>query len=73
MADINIDTTSAQYQNRLTQLQQIKSFYAPVVVEYLKVHVKDPDAARVWRQADPILRELLQIAQQISKRVGGAL
>ena len=73
MANTTINTQSANYQTRLTQLQEIKAGYGPTVAQYLKVHVKDPEAARAWRQADPLLRELLQVAQRISKRVGGVL
>lgn len=70
MATTNIDTTSNGYQTRLTQLQDIKSFYGPIIVKYLEVHQKDEAAAKAWRQADPILRELLEIWLQISKRLG---
>lgn len=70
MATRNIDTTSPQYQTRLTQIQQIKAFYGPVIADYLNVHKTDPDAARAWRQGDPILREMLDIYRQIAKRVG---
>lgn len=69
MATTNIDTTAPIYQTRLGQLQQIKSFYGPIIVEYIKVHVKDPEGAKAWRQADPLLRELLDIYRQIERRV----
>lgn len=72
MADTNINTAAAGYTTRLSQLQDIVAFYAPILVEYLKVQVKDPEAARTWRQQDPILRELLNIHRQIAKRIGGA-
>lgn len=73
MATFTVDTTATNYQNRLTQIQAIKAGYGPIVAQYLRVHVKDPDAAREWRQRDPLLRELLDIARQISKRVAGGL
>lgn len=70
MATTNVDTTAPGYTTRLGQLQDIVAFYAPILVEYLKVAKVDADAARTWRQQDPILRELLNVHRQISKKVG---
>jgi hypothetical protein len=65
MANIIIDTQSAGYQTRLTQLQDIKAFYGPRIVEYLN---EDPARQAIWRTKDPILDELLDIADRIERR-----
>jgi hypothetical protein len=62
MADLNIDTTSAQYQDRLADIQAIKTFYGPRIRRYFTL---DDAAQQAWRQADPILRELLDLARRI--------
>ena len=65
MANISIDTTTAGYQNRLTQLQDIKTFYGPRIVEYL---AQPPERQKIWRNKDPILWELLDIWRRIEAR-----
>ena len=65
MANITINTQAAGYQTRLTQLQDIKSFYGPRIVEYLKA---PPERQAIWRTKDPILDELLDIADRIERR-----
>lgn len=65
MANINIDTQSANYQTRLTQLQEIKAFYGPRIVEYLAA---PPERQAIWRANDPILDELIDIADRIERR-----
>lgn len=63
MATTQINTESTQYQTRLTQLQEIKAFYGPIIVKYLGL--RDPERQKAWRQRDPILRELLDIHRKI--------
>ena len=65
MANITINTQAAGYQTRLTQLQDIKAFYGPRIVEYLK---ESPERQAIWRSRDPILDELLDIADRIERR-----
>lgn len=65
MANITIDTQSAGYQTRLTQLQDIKAFYGPRIVEYLE---QPAERQAIWRSKDPILDELLDIADRIERR-----
>jgi hypothetical protein len=65
MANITINTQSANYQTRLTQLQEIKQFYGPRIVEYLK---QPAERQEIWRTKDPILDELLDIADRIEQR-----
>lgn len=66
MATINIDTTSSEYQTRLIQLQQIKSFYGPRIAQYLKA---SPERQAAWRANDPILDEMLDIKDKIDERL----
>jgi hypothetical protein len=63
MADLDIDTTAAGYQNRLADIQAIKTFYGPRIRRYFTV--QDEDQQSEWRQRDPILRELLDLARRI--------
>ena len=65
MANISINTQDAGYQNRLAQIQEIKIFYGPRIVEYLK---ESPERQAIWRSRDPILDELLDIADRIERR-----
>ena len=66
MADVNINTQSQGYQTRLTQLQEIKQFYGPLIVEW----IKSPKSRQVkWRAKDPMLNEILDIYERIHRRV----
>lgn len=65
MPNITIDTTAPAYQTRLTQLQDIKSFYGSRIVEYLQA---PPERQAIWRTKDPILDELLDIHERIEAR-----
>lgn len=69
MATRSVDTTSQAYNRRLTDIQDILTFYGPILGDYLAL--KDPDAQQAWRQRDPILRELLDIHRKIEAREGG--
>lgn len=66
MANIVIDTTAPAYTTRLAQLQDIKSFYGPRIVEYLQA---PPERQEIWRTKDPILDELIDIYDRIDQRV----
>ena len=65
MANISIDTQSAGYQTRLQQIRDIKTFYGPRIVEYLK---ESPERQKIWRQKDPILWELMDLHRKIEDR-----
>ena len=65
MANIVIDTQAAGYQTRLTQIQDIKAFYGPRIVEYLD---SSPERQAKWRAKDPILDEILDIHERIERR-----
>ena len=65
MADVNINTQSAGYQTRLTQIREIKQFYGPLVVEWIK---STPERRQKWRAKDPILSEILDIYERIDRR-----
>jgi hypothetical protein len=62
MANNTVDTTGGGYQLRLTQIREIKTFYGPMIKEYL---AESPDRQKAWRQNDPILWELLDIWHRI--------
>ncbi len=63
MAKININTQAAGYQTRLTQLREIKTYYAPQLAQYLKEPI---ERQAIWRQNDPILWELLDLIQKFN-------
>ena len=64
MANISVNTKSATYQERLRQFREIKDFYKPKIVEYHKLNDEQQTA---WRQADPILWELLDFARRVDR------
>lgn len=68
MADQTINTQSAGYQQHLQNLLDIKEFYGPKLRAYLEI--RNPATRKAWRQADPILKELLDIARRIHE-LGG--
>lgn len=68
MSSQTIDTTSPQYQARLQQIKDIKAFYGSRIRTYLDL--RDKDMKKVWRQSDPILRELLDLARRINETGG---
>lgn len=63
MANINIDTTAAGYQNRLTQYNDIMAFWKPNLIEFFKM---SPEQQQAWRQADPFLDRILKVSKSIS-------
>ena len=64
MANINIDTTAAGYQNRLTQYNEIMQFWKPNLIEYFKMTKEQQDA---WRAADPFLDRILKVTAAINE------
>jgi hypothetical protein len=64
MANINIDTTAAGYQNRLTQYNEIMQFWKPNLIEYFKMTQEQKQA---WRAADPFLDRILTVTQAITE------
>ena len=64
MANINIDTTAAGYQNRLTQYNEIMQFWKPNLVEFFKMNQEQRQA---WRAADPFLDRILTVTQAITE------
>lgn len=63
MANINIDTSAAGYQTRLTQYNEIMAFWKPNIVEYFKMTGEQQQA---WRAADPFLDRILKVSEAIS-------
>lgn len=64
MANINIDTTAAGYQNRLTQYNDIMAFWKPNLIEFFKM---DREQRQAWRAADPFLDRILTVTQAITE------
>ena len=64
MAVLQINTQSAQYQQKLSELNTIINFYKPVVRRYVQM---DPEIQADWRQRDPILNRLVQIHEAIAR------
>jgi hypothetical protein len=63
MANINIDTSAAGYQNRLTQYNEIMQFWKPNLIEYFKMTSEQQEA---WRAADPFLDRILKVTAAIT-------
>ena len=70
MANITIDTAAPGYQQRLTQLREIKSFYGPRIVQYLEA---PRERQQAWRSRDPILWEMLDIWHKIDQRTDDSI
>ena len=64
MANINIDTTAAGYQNRLTQYNEIMQFWKPNLIEFFKM---DEEQRQAWRAADPFLDRILKVTAAITE------
>lgn len=64
MATQNIDTTLQIYQDRLGQLQQIKSYYGPLVAEFLAEPI---ERQKLWAANDPLLWEILDLVRKANK------
>lgn len=65
MAQITVNTQGAQYQNYLTALTDIRNFYRPRLIEWFNL---PPGAQQAWRDNDPILNMLLNMAEKIQAR-----
>ena len=64
MADVTIDTTSAQYLNLLSGVGTLRTLLAP----RFKVFVKLPrDKQILWLQRDPLLKEVLRLVRDVNK------
>ena len=63
MANINIDTNAQAYTSRLTQYNEIMSFWKPNLIEYFKMTSEQQQA---WRDNDPFLDRILTVTEAIS-------
>lgn len=66
MAILQINTQSAQYQNRLAQFDQIIDFYKPVIKAFLQLRTFEERQA--WLQRDPILARFIKIYRAMQQR-----
>ena len=64
MANININTQGAQYQNALDTLRQIKALYGPRVVDFLQ---EPRDRQKIWVQYDPLMWEILDLVRRANE------
>jgi hypothetical protein len=64
MANINIDTSAAGYQTRLTQYNEIMQFWKPNLIEFFKM---DEEQRQAWRAADPFLDRILKVTAAITE------
>ncbi len=61
---VDIDTTSAQYQNLLTGIGTLRALLTP----RFKVFVKIPrDKQLLWLQRDPLLKAVLRLVRDVNK------
>ena len=70
MANLNIDTTSQQYQNLVAGLPILQAHLAtraPLLRRLAKRHNKD--AMRAWLNADPLLKDFLRLVKKADKLI----
>lgn len=61
---LNINTSSAQYQQYLNGLTSLRTLMAPRFKLFAKLpHVKQ----KIWLQKDPLFRKLLKMGRDISE------
>jgi len=71
MARIEIDTTDPQYQQLLNGLETLKTVLAPRIKLLLRLRKQERmGLVRQWLQRDPLMRETLRLARQLSKLMG---
>jgi hypothetical protein len=62
MAQININTQSAQYQTRHTQFREIVQYWIPA----LRIYFKMDDAEReAWLDADPFMADVVRFVSEV--------
>lgn len=64
MANIDIDTTSAQYVNMMTFMGNLRTYIGPKVKLYVRI---SDDKQKQWRDADPLLKEVFRLVRDINK------
>lgn len=68
MADLNIDTTSAQYQNLLNGLSTLRTVMGPRVNMLVKMLKKNEEVkVQQWLNRDPLLRRCIRFAQTLAR------
>lgn len=68
MANLDIDTTSAQYQNLLNGLSTLRTVMGPRV-KLLVTMLKKNEEVKVkqWLDRDPLLRRCIRFAQTLNR------
>lgn len=64
---MQIDTTSAQYQQYLTGLTGLRTLMAPRFALFKKL---PPAKQKIWLQKDPLFRKILKISLIVGKWAG---
>ncbi len=64
MANITINTQSQQYQRTLARFRELKASLIPRMRLYFQL---DEIKQRQWRQRDPLLSEILDLARKIER------
>lgn len=62
MANVNIDTSSQQYQSRRADFLAVLAAWRPVLNNYQQA---TPAAQAAWRAADPALDEVLTWVEEV--------
>lgn len=62
MANVNIDTSSASYNNRRAEFLAMLSSWRPILNNYQEAK---PEAQAAWRANDPGLDELLTFVEEV--------
>lgn len=62
MANITINTQSQRYQRTLTRFRELKTWVAPKIRLYFTL---DEAKQKQWRQRDPLLKEVLDLARKV--------
>ena len=71
MSDLTLDTTSAQYQQRLRELQTLRSELAPRIKLLRTLHDRGDDVRVRWLlQRDALLRRTIGMAQGLVDFLG---
>jgi len=62
--NININTQAPGYVAMLSNFNSLRSYIGPKIKLYVRL---DDDKRKLWRQADPLLKEVLRLVRDINK------
>ena len=64
MPDLNIDTTAAPYQNKITRFGVLRDYLRPQLRRYYKL---DEEKKLLWRQNDKLLRMVVNFIDKFNQ------